>query len=868
MLRRVTVLALCLASCAILSGVAISDGKSREIKESFDETKTGTLPTNWAQSSSAKAASFEVAAVKSLSGANVLTSTGASNVTAFAWIDAAQPADFQASVGVNLNTLIAAGAFVRGSKLDAATPTFYAASVARGLELQLLRVVDGKTTKLGTIKSSGYISEKWVRVTIQADHKTIRARVCRLDEGQYLNKDGTWQNDPTWALSADDGEIKEGGQVGVARFASVAGTVSFDDFEAIPPANDKPAKGNGSAKAANAVKPGAAAPAPASAAQPPKTVSNPLNEPPIPRRYSHIRIAMLAYGGNPMGEIEDKLLKESVDLVVPNTGYLKHISEVSPNTPRLIYSNTSNIYLELLTDWLAFADANGLSREAAFYHASHPLPFKGDSPSSKPVTWFWGVYRGGSAPSDLTSAAHRNNSRVEFAGNGDSLYLGYPDKFREINVEITSGAKGAWAATLEYAKSVDKAGKTTEWAPLTMLSDTTKKLTQSGRIEFDPPANWKAASVGGSAPLYYVRFHTTSAGTLPIAQTILGRDFVGANDKKEGIIPAFDAKADLNKDGYLDDAEYAQREKGKDARFLYESRIYNGGYGQMRFCTNPGNKEFHKWAVDWNLRLLAKNPLATGLFMDNSSGKPQVKAEDAVESPANYSAEYGELLQAVWKAIEPKWILANTGGGFAFAEPVIQRSPAWFEEFSIRPMSHSWSTFDDLAKSVERRSLLTNPSPIAVLDSHSQGGAQTDARTLIGVLAYYYLLADPDHTFLMFFGGQDPNGTWAKHWTPAVSFDVGKPEGKWSELATGTDPGNKDLTYKVLQRSYANALILYRPLSHVRGNRAPAVLGDDSATKHELKGTYKPLQADGTLGAPVTSISLRNGEGAILIKAK
>jgi hypothetical protein len=736
------------------------------------------------------------------------------------------------------------------------------------LELQLVRVVDGKTTKLATVKSAGYISEKWVRVTVQAESKTIRARVCRLESTQYLNKDGAWQNDPTWALSANDGEITEGGEVGVARLASVAGTVHFDDFEAIPSANDKPAKGNGPAKAAApAAKPGAPA-APASTAQLPKTVANPMHEPPIPRHYSHIRIAMLAYGGNPMGEIEDKLLKECVDLVVPNTGYLKHISEVSPNTPRLIYSNTSNIYLELLTDWLAFADVNGLARESAFYHASHPLPFKGDSPSSKPVTWFWGVYRGGNAPSDLTSAAHAKNGRVEFAGNGDSLYLGYTDKFREINVELLSGAKDGWAATLEYAKAVDKAGKPSDWAPLKSLSDSTKALTQSGRIEFDPPANWKAASVGGSVPLFYARFHTTTAGTLPVAQTILGRDFVGANGKTEGVIPAFDAKADLNKDGYLDDSEYAKREKGKDARFLYESRIYNGGYGQMRFCTNPGNKEFHKWAIDWNIRLLAKNPLATGLFMDNSSGKPQVKAEDAVESPANYSAEYGELLQAVWKGIEPKWVLANTGGGFANAEPVIQRSPAYFEEFSVRPMSHSWSTFDDLAKSVERRSSLTKPSPIAVLDSHSQGGGQTDPRTLIGVLAYYYLLADPDHTFLMFFGGQDPNGTWAKHWTPAVSFDVGKPEGKWSELATGTDPANKDLTYKVLQRSYTNALILYRPLSHVRGNRVPAVLGDESLTKHDLKGTYKPLQADGTLGAPVTSISLRNGEGAILIKAK
>ncbi len=36
--------------------------------------------------------------------------------------------------------------------------------------------------------------------------------------------------------------------------------------------------------------------------------------------YPHIRIAMLAYSGNPMGAVEDKLLKESVDLVVANNG--------------------------------------------------------------------------------------------------------------------------------------------------------------------------------------------------------------------------------------------------------------------------------------------------------------------------------------------------------------------------------------------------------------------------------------------------------------------------------------------------------------------------------------------------------------------
>src|SRR5262249_12327794 len=40
------------------------------------------------------------------------------------------------------------------------------------------------------------------------------------------------------------------------------------------------------------------------------------------RHYSHIRVAMLAYTGTPIGSVEQKLLRESVDLVIPNITYL------------------------------------------------------------------------------------------------------------------------------------------------------------------------------------------------------------------------------------------------------------------------------------------------------------------------------------------------------------------------------------------------------------------------------------------------------------------------------------------------------------------------------------------------------------------
>src|SRR5262249_34932120 len=115
---------------------------------------------------------------------------------------------------------------------------------------------------------------------------------------------------------------------------------------------------------------------------PPPVSAPPANLPPIPRHYSHIRIAEFAYHGTPLGDFEKNLLRNSVDVVIPNTDYLGDIAAIASQTPQFIYSNASNIYRELLTDWLNYADAHGLDREAAFYHATAAQPFDGESASS------------------------------------------------------------------------------------------------------------------------------------------------------------------------------------------------------------------------------------------------------------------------------------------------------------------------------------------------------------------------------------------------------------------------------------------------------------------------------------------------------
>jgi hypothetical protein len=236
-----------------------------------------------------------------------------------------------------------------------------------------------------------------------------------------------------------------------------------------------------------------------------------------------------------------------------------------------------------------------------------------------------------------------------------------------------------------------------------------------------------------------------------------------------------------------------------------------------------------------------------------------------VEPTATFSDDSGALMDAVSRAIAPRWVLANTAGGPTTADAIVAGSAADFEEFLLRPLAATWSQVGDAAGLVARR-LNTAGGPLLVIDTSAQGGSPTDGRTQLAALAYYYLVGDPDRTMLMFFGGDSPSTTWMQHWSPAVNVNVGAPAGAMRVFATGGDPANAALTYQVFARDYGNALVLYKPLSYAQGVGA-GTTADATATTHQLGGNYRVVNANGTLGPVVTSVTLRNGEGAILVKA-
>jgi hypothetical protein len=858
------------------------------VEERFSKSTSTGLPAGWNQWASTSAS----ASTATTSTDETLRLDAGSTTEARAWLTRPIDGDSQVSASLYVDSLIPGGIITRGSNLATNQETGYRLEVKRGLEVQLIRVVAGRVTVIANLKSKEWLSGLWVQASIITNGSQIRTQIFRSDTGQYLNADGTWGLAPAWSMTVTDRAITSGSYVGLTRGTGYAGSLIFDNFivtsaptaksnaTAIPTGADKPTIPANPGEDLPAptvptvptvpprvppvVPPPATVPPTTPPVVPPVTPGNTTGKlPEVSRNYSHIRLANLAYYGTEIGEFEKTLLKDSIDLVIPNVAYLDDIAAVDKSTPQFIYTNVSNIYLNLISDWNAYADRNKIDREDAFYHATTATTYNGMSASAVPVNRFWAVYKSNGATQEkLTTNLQSSGSNISFAAKGESVSLGFLEKFREINVDVSTAASGGWAGQWEYVSTVDSSGNPTRWSTLNLLSDTTTGLKRDGKITFDPPSNWVPASISGSSRFYYVRMKTTQAGTAPSVNTILGADYTAGNK-----IPAFDSTADKNGDGYLSDAEYAKRRSGFDARFEYQSRIFYPNYGPLRYATNVSDANFRAWAVDYHVRALGAQPLARGFFVDNSIGRLAVDPASLKESLDTYSEDYGAVLGTINTRLmkNGQWLIANTAGGNSTADALIKNGVSYLEEFALRPLSANHVQYDDLAATLKYRRQISGNKAYEILDSLPTNGFDAnDPRMQLATLAMYYTLADANLSMLMVNGGNEPASSWRRHWIEAVKFNVGKPTGEQTQFATGTDPSNSSLIYKVYQRKYQNALVLYKPVSYTRG--VNGTTANNTATVHQLDGLYRPLLADGTYGAATRTMSLRNGEGAILVK--
>jgi hypothetical protein len=259
-----------------------------------------------------------------------------------------------------------------------------------------------------------------------------------------------------------------------------------------------------------------------------------------------------------------------------------------------------------------------------------------------------------------------------------------------------------------------------------------------------------------------------------------------------------------------------------------------------------------------------------GVFVDESASYPILTfAKQGAEytSPAPYVA----LVAAVKRGIGSKMIMLNTSLYVTdFDYSIATAAGAVHLEQTNVPIASEanrrWDWIERLLNAgvfVDFVSTYSTGEEVKMNGRIPGGNAgSTAGRLKMWELASYYMVVgtNPDHLALQL------ENTWespySSRWLKAQEANIGHPTDTRKILTRGTDPVGQ--TYSIYQRDFDRALVLVRPQE---GWGTQSYLDQTAVTVPLPAGeSWLPLNPDGTLGAPVTSVRLRNVEAAILIK--
>jgi hypothetical protein len=532
--------------------------------------------------------------------------------------------------------------------------------------------------------------------------------------------------------------------------------------------------------------------------------------------------------------------------------------------------------------------------------------------------WF---YNGGSYSSkgDYYAAPA---SFVFGSSTSEILYLGYSNPFNEVNIPVNAASGEAFHKTWEYWNGA-------AWSALS-VTDGTANLIVTGKVEFDPPADWARGTVNG-LKCYWARMRCTSAGTAPVigggtgikpASYIVFQETYNSSNNYY-VIPGWDETADSDGDGYLNASEWAARATGKNARFKYQARVPGREYiFAWSWMVNMGDSGFlagiNAWleaasttqysgftydgimfdeflpGFNYWLYLASSssaqytNPVTGGAVYEYSKpGNPNWGTANG-EYDADTVVALGEIrsaLHGVGKSLginlgRTYWTAAEGAVDFILREMLF---------YSTSDASHLTSIANNTtAASIFKRD---HAGGVICLAQHQKGlvnyiATAGDRDKYLG-LAMFYLLQDPTKDYFQSWYGTSYGAAKSEsEYVPAAVCKIGGPTGnipagyselsgpdaKMFSLASGSCPATGK-TYQVLAREYDDALVVVKPRPAGASSNA-VTFGDGSlttvalpATSDNPTGAYYLVQYDGTPAVnSITQISLRNGEGAILLK--
>jgi len=298
------------------------------------------------------------------------------------------------------------------------------------------------------------------------------------------------------------------------------------------------------------------------------------------------------------------------------------------------------------------------------------------------------------------------------------------------------------------------------------------------------------------------------------------------------------------------------------AEYRYESRIPYKWFGSYLVnVANPNYREFNAQYVKskLNTNIKGSNANYDGVVLENPGpGFPNfatgsvIEYTDANVRGTNFKTDYSITLTYTKSVIGDKLQIQSVAT--YWIPEYVSGSDGHMQEgaFHDTRTAGLYKLFFDISKQ------LTDDDKLEIKFGGNTVSGTVERDQMYALSTYY--LSKTENTYFLYAGSYtDPQ----EQWFEAMSQDVGEPLGDYYLYEVGIDPsgtsGNRE--YEIYAREYENALVMVK--------FAPwwtSILGDETGTSHTLINEFSRLNVDGTLEEKSNLVSLRNGEGVILIK--
>ena len=357
------------------------------------------------------------------------------------------------------------------------------------------------------------------------------------------------------------------------------------------------------------------------------------------------------------------------------------------------------------------------------------------------------------------------------------------------------------------------------------------------------------------------------------------------------IAPKPGAKGDLQSAWYSDMLQwYARHPQYRvESALLHQAgqpadsahRLRPWGWDSYTWIINPADSGIAAYSEDRFRRALDDED---GLFIDSQgSGDLMKNIKGAAEYPGDskwpppmgpYNVAYARLLGRLKATMGTKTLMINSGPyRFAPDSANVLATSSTHMEKTNNPMSTdlpaTWAWIDKLLARgafVDFVSALDYADMAGVVKKgYAEDAESAYHRSKLAELASYYLVVprSPDHLALQLVNMWDR--PYSSLWLRAQEANIGHPTEPRRTITSGVAPvdptGQK---VQLFARDFDRALVLFR----AQTGWGAQTYGAKTAVSIQLPEgeRWLPLLADGTLDSPVTSVSLENAEGIILVK--